>query len=139
MKKTLTDNLFILVVVWMSITLVLNFVIPNDWFFKYISFHASDVCVGERQKMTGVRWSLYTYKSSGVDQAFYPNGTHPLDRREWNGRYFQGHTTSTWSEEIYLPPGKYEWRATTLQIRLFYIFPVYIDGIKTNVFEINEC
>lgn len=139
MKKTITDNLFILIMLWVTAALFLNFIIPHRWFFQYENFYASDVCLGERQIMTGARWALFSYKSGGVDQAFYPGGSHPLDRREWDGRYFPGHTTSTWSEEIYLDPGEYEWRSTTLQIRVFYIFPVYIDDVKTNIFEVKEC
>lgn len=143
MIQRLTSYFWLVVMTWVVITLLLNFVVPNNWFFNYKNLHAGDVCIDDRgngvQSITGTRWSLFTTPAEGVDQIIYVPSGRPVDRLEWSGRYLAGETTTAWQEDIHLAVGAYYWHVSTLKIDILYVFPVYIEPFNSNIFTVYEC
>lgn len=138
------DFFGLIVLIWLLVTIVLNFFLPHSLFFKYIELEAeSPVCRNEAQKVTGTRWALMTTPSEGVDQ-IYPIGVNEAaDRFPWDGGvYKMGISTSTWFPKINVDAGEYEWKATTLRLNILWIFPLYLTETErptSNVFTVLEC
>ena len=139
-----TNVLTLGVTIWVFITLILNFVVPHQWFFDYKSLVVDDeVCRDTKQQITGVRWALLRTPASGVDQIFLVGVNQASDRYEWGeGRYPQGLSTSSWSTTLNVPPGEYMWKATTLKLNVFYMFPVFLGDKErpvSNKFNVIVC
>lgn len=125
-------------IVWAVLTILINFIIPEQWFFKYISLETRDVEQGEKHPVTGVRWAAMPMRASGVDQILPTRLNEPADRLEWGqGSYPVGFSTSTWWVPVHVDPGKYKWRNSNLLVWVLYIFPLSIDNRPvSNVFEV---
>jgi hypothetical protein len=128
---------------WVAIVLLLNFVIPTDWYFQYDRLETTDVCSGETHLITGYYWAALDIPANGIDHVVSVETGNRKDRFPWEqGLYNQGTNSGSWNHRADLLPGEYYIESTELKLSLFRIFPVYLNSDerpRSNTFTVLDC
>lgn len=143
MKTHLADYFTGAIMVWIVFVLVLNFVIPTSWYFKYDRLETTDVCSGEVHKVEGFYWAAFPIPAEGIDHVISEETGNRKDRFPWDkGNYKSGHSSGAWEHLADLVPGEYHLESTELKLNLLRVFPVYLNAKerpRSNVFTVYDC